>query len=102
MWRRTEFEGVENIVKTPTNINITVDGKIRYTVPSKITEISDVKVYFRVSDVYRDVKIVVKSGDKVILEKKKAKVAPGEMEAITLKEKMLNDVKELSFNLEVL
>jgi sarcosine oxidase subunit alpha len=93
---------INNIEKTPTDINITVDGKIRYTVPSKITEATDVKVYFRVADVYRNVKIVVKSGDKVILEKKKAKVAPGEMEAITLKEKMLSDVKQLSFSLEVL
>jgi sarcosine oxidase subunit alpha len=93
---------INNIEKTPTDINITVDGKIRYTVPSKITEATDVKVYFRVADVYRNVKIVVKSGDKVILEKKKAKVAPGEMEAITLKEKTLNDVKQLSFGLEVL
>jgi sarcosine oxidase subunit alpha len=93
---------INNIEKTPTDINITVDGKIRYTVPSKITEATDVKVYFRVADVYRNIKIVVKSGDKVILEKKKAKVAPGEMEAITLKEKMLSDVKQLSFSLEVL
>jgi sarcosine oxidase subunit alpha len=93
---------INNIEKTPTNINITVDGKIRYTVPSKITEATDVKVYFRVADVYRNVKIVVKSGDKIILEKKKAKVAPGEMEVITLKEKMLNDIEQLSFSLEVL
>jgi ADP-ribose pyrophosphatase len=40
--------------------------------------------------------------DKIILEKKKAKVAPGEMEVITLKEKMLNDIEQLSFSLEVL
>jgi sarcosine oxidase subunit alpha len=93
---------INNVAKTPTNINISVDGKIRYTVPSMITEATDVKVYFRVADVYRNVKIVVKSGDKVILEKKKAKVSPGEMEAIILKEKMLNDIEQLSFSLEVL
>jgi hypothetical protein len=29
-------------------------------------------------------------------------VAPGEMEVITLKEKMLNDIEQLSFSLEVL
>ena len=93
---------INNVTKKPTNINISVDGKIRYTVPSKITEVSDVKVYFRVADVYRNVKIVVKSGDNIILEKKKAKVAPGEMEAITLKEKTLNDIEKLIFSLEVL
>lgn len=93
---------INNVKKTPTDIKLTVDGKIRYTVPTSITEMTDVKVYFRVSDVYRNVKIVVKSGDKVVLEKKKAKVAPGEMETITLKKNMLNDINELSFNLEVL
>jgi sarcosine oxidase subunit alpha len=93
---------INNVEKVPTNIDISVDGKIRYTVPSKITEKSDVKVYFRVSDVYRNVKIVVKSGDNVILEKKKAKVAPGEMETLTLKKNMLENVCNLSFSLEVL
>lgn len=93
---------INNVEKVPTNIDISVDGKIRYTVPSKITEKSDVKVYFRVSDVYRNVKIVVKSGDNVILEKKKAKVAPGEMETLTLKKNMLDNVCNLSFSLEVL
>ena len=83
-------------------VTLKTDGKIRYTVPQVITAEKDVKVYFRVADVYRNVKIVVKSGDKVILETKKAKVAPGEMEAITLKEKTLNDIEELSFSLEVL
>ena len=93
---------IKNIEKTPTDIKINVDGKIRYTVPSLITEVTDVKVYFRVSDVYRNVKIVVKSGDNVLVEKKKAKVAPGEMETITLKKSMLNNVNELNFSLEVL
>jgi hypothetical protein len=71
-------------------------------VPSKITELNDVKVYFRVADVYRNVKIIVNSGEKTIYEKKKTKVAPGEMEVITLKKEMLINVSELAFKLEVL
>ena len=90
-----------NNIKSPTtNIVITTDGKIRYTVPSIISNICDVKVYFRVNDIYSNVKIRVKSEDKVIFEKKKAKVAPGEMETITLKENLLSDITKLHFELE--
>lgn len=99
---KAAFAYINDIKTEATNINIKVDGKIRYTVPSMITELTDVKVYFRVADVYRNVKIVVKSKDTVIFEKKKAKVAPGEMEAITIKKNLLTDVNELSFSLEVL
>ena len=99
---KAAFAYINDIKTEATNINIKVDGKIRYTVPSMITELTDVKVYFRVQDVYRNVKIVVKSKDTVIFEKKKAKVAPGEMEAITIKKNLLTDVNELSFSLEVL
>jgi len=42
-------------------------------------------VYFRVSAVYRNMKICVYDGEKKIFEKKKAKLAPGEMEMIRLK-----------------
>ena len=48
------------------------------------------KVYFRVANVYRNIKITVKAGDKILLEKKKEKVAPGEMETLILSEKLLD------------
>lgn len=85
-----------------TDIKLKTDGKIRYTVPGKITSKKDVKVYFRVADVYRNVKINVLSGGEVILSKKKPKVAPGEMETVLLKKEMLDNVSELSFELEVM
>ena len=85
-----------------TDITLKTDGKIRYTVPSKITTKKDVKVYFRVSDVYRNVKINVVSAGEVILSKKKQKVAPGEMETVLLKKELLDNVSELSFELEVM
>ena len=93
---------IKNVKYESANICINVDGKIRYTVPSKITELNDVKVYFRVADVYRNVKIIVNSGEKTIYEKKKTKVVPGEMEVITLKKEMLINVSDLAFKLEVL
>ena len=84
------------------NITLKTDGKIRYTVPQNITEQKDVTVYFRVSDVYKNVKISVRSGDQVVFSKKRVKVAPGEMETVVLKAEHLADVKELCFSLEEL
>jgi hypothetical protein len=93
---------INNVDNIKTNIILTTDGKIRYTVPSIITEACDVKVYFRVADIYSNVKIKIKSHDKVIYEKKKAKVAPGEMETITLKKELLSNITNLHFELEEL
>ena len=93
---------INGINEPKTNISIKTDGKIRYTVPSTITTLKDVKVYFRVSDVFKNVNILVKNNDNVILRKKKAKVAPGEMEAILLKKEQLEGIDNLSFELEVL
>lgn len=82
-------------------IPIKTDGKIRYTVPQIITEAKDVTVYFRVSDVYKNAKIVITDGNKTVLSKNKAKLAPGEMEKIMLKAEQIKSVKELHFCLEV-
>ena len=84
-------------------LKLVTDGKIRYTVPQRITSTDKTKVYFRVANVYRDVRIVVRDGDRVVLEKKKQKVAPGEMETVLLTEKMLSECKSdatLTFSLE--
>lgn len=85
-------DGLQIIVKT--------DGKIRYTVPQVITKKKDVAVYFRVSNIYRNVIIRVSDRENVLLEKKKIKVAPGEMESITLKKEIFENAKELYFSLE--
>ena len=72
-------------------ITLKTDGKVRYTVPQTVTvtdHTADVTVYFRPADVWRDVTVTVREGgaDGVILSKKKRiKVAPGEMETITIK-----------------
>lgn len=83
-------------------ITLKTDGKIRYTVPQIITKKQDVTVYFRVNNVYKNVRITVASGDAVLLSKKKPKVAPGEMESITLKSEQLENAKELYFSLEAM
>ena len=78
------------------------DGKVRYTVPQVITEKKDVTLYFRVGNVFKNVRVNVTAGDKVILSKKRPKVAPGEMESVTIKAELLDAVTELAVSLEVL
>lgn len=91
-------EGKKNI-----SVSIKTDGRVRYTVPQKLTEIADTSVYFRVADVYRDAKIVVRDGDKVIISKKKQKFAPAEMEKIELKADVIASLsgEGLSFAIEL-
>ena len=83
------------------NVTLRTDGKIRYTVPQRITQKGDVTVFFRVADVYRNATVKVKNGDAVVLSRKKVKMAPGEMESLTLKASLLEGVSELLFALEV-
>jgi pyruvate/2-oxoglutarate dehydrogenase complex dihydrolipoamide dehydrogenase (E3) component len=66
------------------------DG-VRYTVPQKINSEEKTTVYFRVKDVYKDKAIVVKAGDRVLVSKKKIKLAPAEMESITLTEDVIRE-----------
>ena len=90
--------------KTEKNVchRITTDGKVRYTVPQKLTEATDTSVYFRVADVYRDAKIVVRDGDKVIITKKKQKLAPAEMEKVELSAEVISSLSGdgVSFSIE--
>jgi len=90
----------ENAEKT--SVNITTDGKVRYTVPQRITENKEITVYFRVSDVFKNVKINVYKDGEVVLSRKKVGVAPGEMESIKIGTEIISGAKELKFGLEVL
>ncbi len=81
------------------SVSLRTDGKIRYTVPQRITAEKDVRVYFRVSDVYRDVTVKVSCDGKPVLSKKKQKLAPGEMECVTIPASALTG-KELYFEVE--
>lgn len=74
------------------NISLVAKNGVRYTVPQKITEATDTTVYFRVSDVFRDKKVTVRIGDKVVISKKKQKLAPGEMETVVLTKEIIESV----------
>ena len=89
-------------------IRITAKSGVRYTVPSHISpERMDetVTIRFRVTDVYRNPTVVVRtdSGEE-LLRRKRMIVAPGEMEEVTLKRADLlqrNDINEITIALEV-
>ena len=89
------------------NRYVSVKGQdgVRYVVPQNINENteSDVKLYFRVADVYRNTKIIVESDGKVLYSKKKPKLAPGEMEYVIIKAEDIRalEKKQLTVRLEV-
>ena len=85
-----------------TEIKVITDGKIRYTVPQIITDkTKDVKLFFRVSDIYKNVKFKATFGEEVVFDKKVLKVAPGEMQTIIIKaDKLKEDCGELGISLD--
>ena len=83
------------------NVALHTDGKVRYTVPQRITKQKDVTVFFRVADVYRNVTVkVTDQNGNAIYARKKIKVAPGEMESVTLKSDFFAGATDLYFALE--
>ena len=79
-------------------------ANVGYVVPQKIDKNikGDVKFFFRVRDEFKNVKIVVKNGDKVLREKKAPVVTPGEMQTLIIKEGELSTLNgEISIGLVV-
>lgn len=83
---------------------VVADGKVRYTVPQKITRSQipcETKIYFRVGSVYKNVKLTVKdSSGKIIVSKKKPVLCPGNMEYITVKTDMIQNTDYITVGLE--
>ncbi|MBQ9946215.1 MAG: FAD-dependent oxidoreductase [Clostridia bacterium] len=59
---------------------------VRYLVPQRvnINNKNEVKLYFRVGQIYKNAKVVLECDGKVISSKKKVKLAPGEMENVVI------------------
>lgn len=85
---------------TDVDIPVTPMGKIRYTVPQRITKCEDFTLYFRVSSPSKNAKINVYDGEKLILSKKKARLFPSEMEALKIKGELLTKNSALKICLE--
>ncbi|MEG0546673.1 MAG: FAD-dependent oxidoreductase [Oscillospiraceae bacterium] len=85
------IKGLKNDTKY---INTKGENGVRYIVPQRISKSTDkdVKLYFRVGKVYKDVTLTVLCGDKVLMSKKKKKMCPGEMENLLIKLDMIKDI----------
>lgn len=84
-------------VKEKMSVATTVAGDgISYIVPQSINLDSneDINLFMRVRNIYKNKKLVVRSGNKVILEKKRLHMIPSEMEILKIDTQKLRDIKE--------
>ncbi len=69
---------------------VTVENgqNISYVVPQRLDKNAggQVKLFFRVTNIFRDCTITAKCGDKVLLKRKKKIAVPGEMESLVLRD----------------
>jgi pyruvate/2-oxoglutarate dehydrogenase complex dihydrolipoamide dehydrogenase (E3) component len=92
---KSAAEYVKGKNRVDVKIPVRTDGIIRYTVPEIITEQKDVKVYFRVGEVLRNVRIdVYRNGEKA-LSRKRPRIAPGEMESLLIKKDIVWGAKDI-------
>lgn len=84
--------------KGGTFINTRGINGVRYIVPQRVNIEGDesVKLYFRVGKVYKGARVVVSCDGNVLSSKKKPKLAPGEMENVTVTAEMLKNMNENS------
>lgn len=70
------------------SVEVTTGFGVRYTVPERIDiteEAESVRIFFRVTDVYKSVQLVIESeSGEVLVKKARNAVAPGEMESLEL------------------
>lgn len=82
-------------------INTVPGDGVRYVVPQKIRSGRGAKLFFRVTNVYPNVTVVIKHGDKIVYSAKKLKVAPGEMESVELgADKLAGEGGQLNVSLD--
>ena len=81
----------KNKKEYPISVAMKAGQGVRYTVPQVVTEAKNISVYFRVTDVQKDVAITLWQGEKCLLKKRKISVAPGEMESFNISAGILAD-----------
>lgn len=77
-------------------IDVKTGFGITYTVPQKfrIENVeNNLEIFMRVRNVYKNMKLQIKDGDKVIINLKKPHLAPGEMEKVIVPNKILKEIK---------
>lgn len=77
-------------------VNTLTDNGVRYIVPQRINIKSDedIKLYFRVGEVYTNARVVVTIDDKEVYNRKKTKLAPGEMENVNITTEMMKNMNK--------
>ena len=84
-------------IKEKMSVATTVAGDgISYIVPQSINLDSneDINLFMRVRNIYENKKLVVRSGNQVIFEKKRLHMIPSEMEILKIDTQKLRDIKE--------
>ena len=83
-----KFVNEGGFAKADGEITCQATGGVRYVVPHKLslteTAPEELKFFFRVDNIYKNVKLQIRSGDEVLKSVSKRSVAPGEMESLTL------------------
>ncbi len=85
-------------------VNVANGKNVSYVCPQRIDKNLDgnVKLFFRVTNTFKDCTITAKCGDKVLVQKKKKIAVPGEMETLMLLKTKLDDVEgDIEVSLEV-
>ncbi len=93
-------EFVKNGVTPRCEVEVLNGENIGYVVPQRLDKNikGNVKLFFRATNVFRNCTITVKCGDKILVQRKKRVVAPGEMETLIITE---NSIAEIDAALEI-
>jgi len=81
---------------SPDYVNTRGINGVRYIVPQRVNRHvgEPVKLYFRVGQVYKDATVQLLAGDQVLAKRKRPRLAPGEMEDLTVKPEQLQGLAE--------
>ena len=87
---------VKDEVQNGEYIELKNEFGVTYTVPQKyrVENIENfLEISMRVNNIYKNMRLQVKDGDTVLVNMKKAHLAPGEMEKVVVPKKLLESVK---------
>ncbi|HHU84883.1 MAG TPA: FAD-dependent oxidoreductase [Clostridiales bacterium] len=86
-------------------VKTTTGNGVGYIVPQRVNikTDEDVKLYFRVRQVYKNARVILEVDGETVSNKKKIKLAPGEMEDVTIPKEIIEkmtDKSEISVRVE--
>jgi hypothetical protein len=104
-------KGAAKYIKNPATfddavyVKTTTGNGVGYIVPQRVNikTDEDVKLYFRVRQVYKNARVILEVDGETVSNKKKIKLAPGEMEDVTIPKEIIEkmtDKSEISVRVE--